>query len=216
MRKLKLIVSRLPVQKRATYGQVVDELTKLNITTDLELHKCNVVNVCKQLDISKALLRAFRREISLMPISRVTFKSLVRLSTGNVRIDQILKGGILKGEIVEFCGDLCETSSFAMHVLRLFLLSYPSHKAHHVDTTGRFETKLMERILLESSIENPNGLLLRTDCSRTVGASDTIQLLEQIGALYSISKTPTGLVVLEDISALFYTDRTQDVLADLE
>ncbi|KAI9007909.1 hypothetical protein CLU79DRAFT_777469 [Phycomyces nitens] len=144
MRKLKMIIAKFPVQKRLLYGHIVDELIKLKITT---------ANVCRQLAISSVLLRAFKREISLMPISRVTPKSLVRLPTGNSRIDRLLEGGILKGEIVEVCGDLIEASSFTMHVLRLFLLNYPKNKAHHVDTTGRFETKLMERTLEQSEVQ---------------------------------------------------------------
>lgn len=137
-------------------------------------------------------------------------KNLLRLTTGSLSVDSILKGGIETGSITEFFGEFrTGKSQFCMTLCVTCQLPISmgglASRALYIDTEGTFRTERLEEICQRYNM-NPDQVVKNVEYARAYTSEHQQELLKNAAGILASEKNRFGLIVVDSITSLFRTD----------
>ncbi|KAI8333516.1 hypothetical protein BC941DRAFT_433680 [Chlamydoabsidia padenii] len=212
MPKLTFLKQKWTNEQQQLFDTTVTGLEKHGIVDDLTFLMVDDWNtLSKTTKIPLPLLVALRQHlVSTYGLfdKQMETTGLQYIQTPFKLLNNCLSGGLRFDDMVEVSsGNTHLLEKFFMKLMEGFLTRYPTGKVIHVDTTGRFQPRL---------INHPKMPLSQIECYKAFTISTISQSLEEYGALKLASRRRhlqdqhSTLIVIEDIGYLLDMETVAD------
>ncbi|CAO3587040.1 unnamed protein product [Absidia cylindrospora] len=203
MPKLTFLKQKWTIEQQELFDTAITELEKLDIHDDVSFLMANLMEVSKTTSIALPVLDALRQHLASLSHCQVdsTVTEARYIRTSFPHLNDCLSGGLRMGDLIEITStDTLLMEKFFMKVIGCFLAQHSLGKVIHIDTAGRFQSRLLNY---------PQMPLSRIECNKAFTITTIDQLIERHGALYLASKRHQHhrnrqplLIVIEDMGSI--------------